>query len=45
MRGLLERIDAGEVLVGDGAWGTQLTARGLDAVNGAPVAKKWRPDA
>ncbi len=29
MRGLLERLRAGEVLVGDGAWGTQLMARGL----------------
>jgi 5-methyltetrahydrofolate--homocysteine methyltransferase len=30
MRGLLERLRAGEVLVGDGAWGTQLMARGLE---------------
>jgi 5-methyltetrahydrofolate--homocysteine methyltransferase len=29
MRGLRERLAAGEVLVGDGAWGTQLMARGL----------------
>ncbi len=29
MKGLLERLAAGEVLVGDGAWGTQLMARGL----------------
>jgi 5-methyltetrahydrofolate--homocysteine methyltransferase len=29
MPGLLERLAAGEVLVGDGAWGTQLMARGL----------------
>lgn len=29
MRGLLERLRAGEALVGDGAWGTQLMARGL----------------
>jgi 5-methyltetrahydrofolate--homocysteine methyltransferase len=31
MAGLLERLKAGEVLVGDGAWGTQLMARGLPA--------------
>ncbi len=29
MRGLRERLAAGEVLVGDGAWGTLLMARGL----------------
>ena len=29
MRGLLERLAAGETLCGDGAWGTQLMARGL----------------
>lgn len=29
MRGLLQRLRAGEVLVGDGAWGTQLMTRGL----------------
>lgn len=29
MRPMLERLAAGEVLVGDGAWGTQLMARGL----------------
>jgi 5-methyltetrahydrofolate--homocysteine methyltransferase len=29
MAGLVERLKAGEVLVGDGAWGTQLMARGL----------------
>lgn len=29
MRPLLERLAAGEVLVGDGAWGTLLMARGL----------------
>ena len=29
MTGLLERLAAGEVLVGDGAWGTLLMARGL----------------
>ena len=29
MRAPLERLRAGEVLVGDGAWGTQLMARGL----------------
>ncbi len=31
MKGFLERIQAGETLVGDGAWGTQLMARGLQA--------------
>jgi 5-methyltetrahydrofolate--homocysteine methyltransferase len=31
MAGVLERLKAGEVLVGDGAWGTQLMARGLPA--------------
>jgi 5-methyltetrahydrofolate--homocysteine methyltransferase len=30
MRGLLDRLNAGDVLVGDGAWGTQLMARGLE---------------
>jgi 5-methyltetrahydrofolate--homocysteine methyltransferase len=30
MRGLRDRLRAGEVLVGDGAWGTQLMARGLE---------------
>jgi 5-methyltetrahydrofolate--homocysteine methyltransferase len=29
MRGLRDRLDAGDVLVGDGAWGTMLMARGL----------------
>ena len=31
MEGLLSRLDRGDVLVGDGAWGTQLMARGLPA--------------
>jgi 5-methyltetrahydrofolate--homocysteine methyltransferase len=31
MEGLLARLKHGEVLVGDGAWGTQLMARGLPA--------------
>jgi 5-methyltetrahydrofolate--homocysteine methyltransferase len=31
MAGLIDRLNAGEVLVGDGAWGTQLMARGLPA--------------
>jgi 5-methyltetrahydrofolate--homocysteine methyltransferase len=31
MANLLERLRGGEVLVGDGAWGTQLMARGLPA--------------
>jgi 5-methyltetrahydrofolate--homocysteine methyltransferase len=30
MTGLLDRLRAGDVLVGDGAWGTQLMARGLE---------------
>lgn len=29
MDGLLDRLKRGEVLVGDGAWGTQLMERGL----------------
>jgi len=29
MNGLLERVRAGEILCGDGGWGTQLMARGL----------------
>lgn len=29
MEGLLSRLDRGEILVGDGAWGTQLMQRGL----------------
>jgi len=31
MGSILERLKNGEVLVGDGAWGTQLMARGLPA--------------
>lgn len=31
MEGLLTRLGRGDVLVGDGAWGTQLMARGLPA--------------
>jgi 5-methyltetrahydrofolate--homocysteine methyltransferase len=31
MEGLLARLNRGDVLVGDGAWGTQLMARGLPA--------------
>lgn len=30
MPSLIERLDAGDILVGDGAWGTQLMARGLE---------------
>ncbi|HEX7605340.1 MAG TPA: homocysteine S-methyltransferase family protein, partial [Usitatibacter sp.] len=29
MRNLLDRLKAGDVIVGDGAWGTLLMARGL----------------
>jgi len=45
MRDILARIAAGEVIVGDGAWGTMLIARGLKP--GAPP-ESWnleRPDA
>ena len=31
MEGLLTRLGRGDVLVGDGAWGTELMARGLPA--------------
>ena len=30
MQSLLRRLEAGETLVGDGAWGTQLMDRGLE---------------
>jgi 5-methyltetrahydrofolate--homocysteine methyltransferase len=30
MQGLLDRLRSGAILVGDGAWGTQLMARGLE---------------
>jgi len=30
MQGLLDRVRSGAILVGDGAWGTQLMARGLE---------------
>ena len=43
MRGLLERLRAGEVLVGDGAWGTLLMARGLRAGEPPETINLTRP--
>lgn len=44
MRSLRERIAAGEVLVGDGAWGTMLMARGLAAGQAPEIFNLERPE-
>jgi 5-methyltetrahydrofolate--homocysteine methyltransferase len=44
MRRFLERLAAGEVLVGDGAWGTLLMARGLPAGQPPEMFNLSRPE-
>jgi 5-methyltetrahydrofolate--homocysteine methyltransferase len=44
MHGVLERLRAGEVLVGDGAWGTQLMARGLAPGDSPEAFNLERPE-
>ncbi|MCU0305816.1 MAG: homocysteine S-methyltransferase family protein [Thermoanaerobaculales bacterium] len=44
MRALLDRVGAGETLCGDGAWGTQLMARGLAPGDGFEIFNATRPD-
>ncbi len=44
MRGVLERLRAGDVLVGDGAWGTQLMARGLAPGDSPEAFNLERPE-
>ena len=45
MRDLLERLRAGEVLVGDGAWGTLLMAQGLRPGEPPEAFNLARPEA
>jgi 5-methyltetrahydrofolate--homocysteine methyltransferase len=45
MRDLLERLRAGEVLVGDGAWGTLLMAQGLGSGEPPETFNLARPEA
>lgn len=45
MSGLLERLRAGEVLVGDGAWGTLLMSRGLAPGEPPEAFNLARPEA
>jgi 5-methyltetrahydrofolate--homocysteine methyltransferase len=44
MEGPLDRIRAGEVLVGDGAWGTQLMARGLQPGDSPEALNRSNPE-
>ena len=44
MRSLLERLASGEVLVGDGAWGTLLMSRGLGPGEAPEVLNLSRPE-
>lgn len=44
VRGLRERLDAGDILVGDGAWGTMLLARGLRPGDAPEALTLARPD-
>ena len=44
MRSLLERLAAGEVLVGDGGWGTLLTTRGLAPGEAPEALNRSRPE-
>jgi len=44
MRSLLERLAAGEVLIGDGAWGTLLMTRGLKPGEAPEVINLSRPE-
>jgi 5-methyltetrahydrofolate--homocysteine methyltransferase len=45
MNGLLERIQSGEILCGDGGWGTQLMARGLKPGDSPEALNLSDPDA
>jgi 5-methyltetrahydrofolate--homocysteine methyltransferase len=45
MRDLLERVHAGEILLGDGAWGTMLMARGLKPGACPEYVNLTRPEA
>jgi 5-methyltetrahydrofolate--homocysteine methyltransferase len=44
MRRLLERLKAGDVIVGDGAWGTMLMARGLKPGEPPELVNLTRPE-
>jgi 5-methyltetrahydrofolate--homocysteine methyltransferase len=44
MRSFLVRVGAGETLCGDGAWGTQLMARGLEPGNAFEALNLERPE-
>jgi 5-methyltetrahydrofolate--homocysteine methyltransferase len=44
MKAFLDRLRDGEVLVGDGAWGTQLMARGLEAGESPESINLSRPE-
>jgi len=44
MKSLLERLAAGEVLIGDGAWGTLLMTRGLKPGEAPEVLNRLRPE-
>ena len=44
MRGFRTRVDAGETLCGDGAWGTQLMARGLKPGDAFEALNLERPE-
>jgi 5-methyltetrahydrofolate--homocysteine methyltransferase len=44
MKNLLERLTAGEVLIGDGAWGTLLMTRGLQPGEAPEVLNLSRPE-
>ncbi len=44
MKSLLERLAAGEVLIGDGAWGTLLMTRGLEPGEAPEVLNRSRPE-
>jgi 5-methyltetrahydrofolate--homocysteine methyltransferase len=45
MNGPLERIQAGEILCGDGGWGTQLMARGLKPGDSPEALNLSNPEA
>ena len=44
MKSLLERLAAGEVLIGDGAWGTLLMTRGLTPGEAPETLNRSRPE-
>lgn len=44
MAGLLEKLRGGEILVGDGAWGTMLMARGLEPGQCPELVNLERPE-